>query len=266
MKLTDVLKRENKIVEGQYQLFIAANDFSFKGLPIIKDSLVLNNGKNKIVINMVRYVHLKNEFNNGLLKNRLPKNEHNKFKLLVEKCSSCDKEEMELKTGALGIWHNDHFDKWSGSFTDYMQRIRKSLVLEYSSIKFSSLMYYFNTIDNSLEYFINTEPVIIERNGMPIYLPSDLEVDIKGRTIIPLESMEYFDVLFRSAIYWTKEGVIKGSSGREFKAKILGHGEIDEITISEGFPVEILSDGSVFVELYNKIRRKPERFKIEIIK
>ena len=88
MKLTDVLKRENKIVEGQYQLFIADNDFSYKGLPIIKDSLVLNNGKNKIVINMVRYIHLKNEFNNGLLKNRLPENEHNKFKLLVEKCSS----------------------------------------------------------------------------------------------------------------------------------------------------------------------------------
>ena len=53
MKFTDIIRKDSEIREGRPELFIAENDFSFNGLPILKDSLVFYDGKHSINVNMM---------------------------------------------------------------------------------------------------------------------------------------------------------------------------------------------------------------------
>lgn len=123
MKPPDIISKNNKIQKGHSSFFIAANDFSINEFLILKDSLVYFDGKRNVAVNMGEFGIFQKNNIPDLIKDALP--EDGKRNYIVEKNSNCDFEIDCLPIGWRGIWHINHFDKWSGSFSDYLERIKE---------------------------------------------------------------------------------------------------------------------------------------------
>lgn len=256
MKLTDVISKESRIEEGNPKFFIAEKNFFINGFPILKDSLVSYDGKSKIEVNLHLLGHLQAINVPKYISQTLPEDEsHN---VLVTKSSSCAKEMEKLPLSGWGLWHKDHFDEWTRKFSDYGERISEN-PLEYSGITFSSIMYAFNAVTNSLEYFINLKPIELKIKDLFIPLPPFLEIS-KGSsdyTIIPLDTMEYFGVKLRGVCGLDSNGIISGETVEEIKTQELVSGV--PWIIPKLFQVEILNNGQIRVGAFNEKNHKVER-------
>jgi len=259
MKFTDIISRGISIEEGIAQLFIADKDFSYMGLPILKNALVYYNGKDSIKINMVGLGLFQDSNVPHLIKEKLPKNSNNGLNRLIEKVSSCSFEIDILNLRKHGIWHYNHFDKWAGKFSDYIDRINEIPILEYSEINFSSLMYSFDTESKTLNYFINVKPINLNINDYKMKLPGYLEISLPD-TIVPLQSMEYFGVLLEGFLSLSENGIISGSCAQEFEAEILLNNKMQKIIISKGTQLKISSNGSIETGLFNDKTNKVENY------
>ena len=267
MKLTDAIYKKSEIQEGITQFFIADNDFSYNGLPILKDSLVYYNGDDKLQVNMTLLgIFQERNVPEYVLKN-LPSHSDDDFLKIVERCSDCAFEIVELDTTWHGIWHHDHFDEWSGDFSVYLDRIEQMPSIEYSGITFSSLMYFFNPKTNSLSYFINTKPIKLSMNNQSIELPAFLEMSLsKSGSIIPLKDFNYFGISFGKTITLSENGVIIGRCENEFKAEIFGHDKHKQLIISKHQTVEVDSEGRIYIKAFSDKSNKIEKYEIRVIK
>ena len=87
MKLTDIISKGNEIQDDQSCFFIAENDFSYKNLPILKNSLIFYGGK-ILNVNMMEFGVFQESNIPKFINGKLPEDEKGNY--LVEKCSNCD--------------------------------------------------------------------------------------------------------------------------------------------------------------------------------
>lgn len=270
MKIRNAIRRASDIEEGKPQLFIAEENFTYKGLPILKDSLVLFDGVGKVDVNMIYFGILQDSNVPEILDNILePKNSLIKT---LDKVSECSQEMEEIDMLDTGIWHRDHFDEWNNSFKEFLPRIKSSVNLEYKGTYFSSLMYSFNSKEEVLTNFINVEPVTIDVNGNQIILPSLLEIVYPnepkaGEThypsaIQPIELLDYFGYKLRDKLGIDNEGAVFGECAEEFEAKVYDHPKFETITMTVGANIVILPDGTAGIRLKDQ-KHKVHHFKIE---
>ncbi len=272
MQLTNIINKSTKITKDTPQLFIASENFSYEGFPILKDSLVLNSGKGQIDINMINFAVFQDSNAMELLGEILPP----KYSLLkrLEKVSDCEKELDELDLLDVGIWHKDHLDEWDNSFEEYNDRIAKSTKLQYDDIEFSSFMYSFNANSKVLTNFISTSEFGVDVNGNTIHIPELIEVvqptkANEGETLYPsalrpIGYMNYFGYNLRGKLGIDKEGAVFGESADEFEAKVYEHPKFEQITMTVGSNIVLLPDGTAGIRLKDQ-RHKVHHFKIEKI-
>jgi hypothetical protein len=262
MKITDITRKGSEIQDGISCLFIAEKAFSYKNLPILKDSLIYYDGK-RLSVNMIEFAIFQQSNIPKFIDGVLPEDEKRNY--LVEKCSNCEFEVEKLESGWRGIWHDNHFDEWSGSYSDYIERIISLPSLESSEITFSSLMYKFNTLTNALVHFINLKPIKLRINNKIIELPELLEIS-KGDehyTIIPLSNkMEYFNIHLQGVLHLSEDGILSGECAEDFDAEVFGNDRIKKITISKGFTIEISSEGNMEIDLFNDASHRIEKCKV----
>jgi hypothetical protein len=193
---------------------------------------------------------------------KLPKDKDLNY--LVEKCSNCDFEVEKLESDRRGIWHDNHFDEWSGSYSDYIERIKRLPSLIHSGIHFSSLMYKFDTLTNSLVHFINAQPIKLELCDKVIELPEFLEISRNSTyRIVPLSNnMKYFDIQLQGFLSLSEDGILSGKCAEESDAEIVGNNEFKKITISKGKFVEISCKGTMEIDLLNDVSHRKEKYQI----
>lgn len=257
MKLTEIIKKESFINENaSEQFFIAENDFEYKGLPILRDSLVYYNGRQEISVNTVLFGIFQESNYPDLINEKL--REEN-FKYKVENNTNCEFAIKELNPGEMGLWHKDHFDEWKGSYSKSIDRITQAPTLVYNGINFSSISYIFNAQNNSLTHFINVGPVELEVNNKKIFLPELLEISPNkngGIHVTPIkETINYFNYNLRSFLLLTKEGDLSGESADEFEANVFRNGKIEKIIIYKGTGLSISNDGNAFIRINNKFEK-----------
>lgn len=255
MQLTEIIKKASLIREdASIQFFIAEDNFEYKGLPILKDALVYYDGKNEITVNTALFGIFKESNYPDLLNDKLPEDKSN---YLVENKSSCEFALNKLNFGHTGIWHKDHFDNWSGSYSKFIERITQAEILTYNGIKFSSISYIFNTQNNSLTHFISVGPIELKVNNKTIFLPELLEIskiENGGFNVTPIkETINYFNFYLRSFLLLTKEGDLFGESAAQFEASIFRNEKTEKIIIYKGTGLSISSDGNAFVRINNKM-------------
>jgi hypothetical protein len=210
MKLTDIIPKSSEIREGDSQLFIAEKDFTFKGLSILKDSLVECDNEG-ISVNLIEFSVFQSKSVQGFSGSRMSEDDTANY--LIERCSTCKYEIEELDLGWRGIWHDDHFDKWESSINhlpNCLARVKERPILEYSGITFSSLYYHFDMKAKTLDRFITMKPFGIEVKGEKIILPAYLEISLyKNRyTLTPLTTMEYQGKSYEGVCYLLDDGTI----------------------------------------------------------
>ena len=270
IEIRNAIRKSSGIVEGKPQLFVAEENFSYKGLPVLKDSLVLYDGEGRIDVNMIYYGVLQDSNVPLLLDNILePKNSLIKT---LGRVSDCPQEMDEIDMLDTGIWHSDHFDEWNNSFVEFLPRIESGIDLEYNGILFSSLMYSFNSANKILTNFINVEPLTIDVNGNKLILPPLLEIVYQnapkeGEThypsaLQPIKEMSYFGFNLRGKLGIDNGGAVFGESAEEFEAKVYDHPKFETITMTVGANIVILPDGSAGIRLKDQ-RHKVHHFKIE---
>lgn len=263
MKLTDIISTNNQIKEGEASFFIAADNFTYNGLPILKDSLVYYNGSSEIKVNLIAYGIFQETNVPALVKHVTP--EDDEFNFIVDKSNSCECEEIKLSSSWRGLWHNNHFDKWTGRLSDYHQQIDTMPILEYDGISFSSLMYNFDTRDNSLSYFINLSAVDLKIDGGTIRLPELLEISCSNGiySILPLKRIEYFEVPIAGHFFINiKTGLLSGLLGDALSVSLVGHKQLETLTLENDFPIEISKDGSMEIKLFDDMSLKLAKYKV----
>ncbi len=270
MEIRNAIRRASGIVEGKPQLFIAEENFTYKGLPVLKDSLVLFDGIGKVDVNMI-YFGILQDSNVPLMLECIlePKNSLIKF---LGKVSDCPQEMDEIDMLDTGIWHQDHFDEWNNSFAEFLPRIESGVNLEYKGTYFSSLMYSFNSLVGVLTNFINVEPLSVDVNGIKLELPPLLEIvypnepkdaeTLYPSAIQPIEEMEYFGYSLRGKLGIDKEGAVFGECAEEFEAKVYEHPKFETITMTVGANIVILPEGTAGIRLQDQ-KHKVHHFKIE---
>ena len=264
MKIKDVIKKESTIENEKNSFFIADSNFEFKGLPILKNSLIFYYNNN-ISVNKVRFGIFQSSNFPSLLLNKMEEDKHGDY--IAEKVSNCNFELSTLQSGGLGLWHNDHFDEWTGNYNDYLDRINNSPKLIVDNIEFSTLFYLYNIDTNKLVHFINTKPITLNLGDHSFNLPelSEISYSDSSYTIIPLSkklSFEHFNL--RGIIFLQKDG-LNGESNEDFEAKIFDHPKFEKITITKGFSITIINKNQAFIKLLNETSHKIETYKIEKI-
>jgi hypothetical protein len=270
MELVNAIRKASGIVEGKPQLFIAQENFNYKGLPILKDSLVLYDGVGKIDVNMI-YFGILQDSNVPVMLDHILEPKNSLLKTLGT-VSDCPKEMDEIDMLDTGIWHRDHFDEWNNSFAEYLPRIESGVNLEYKGTYFSSLMYSFNSAAGILTNFINVEPLTLDVNGNIVVLPSLLEIVFpnvpkKDETLYPsalqpIGEMSYFGYNMRGKLGIDNGGAVFGESAEEFEAKVFEHPKFEVITMTVGSNIVILPDGTAGIRLKDQ-KHKVHHFKIE---
>jgi hypothetical protein len=142
MKFSELLPIGNQIIEDSKQLFIASNDFSFNGLPILKDSLV-HVDQEKISVNIMSMSALDAIYRETYGLNAILPKEDNMW-YLVEKESGCAKEATKLPDDGECIWHKNHFDRYRSRSIYLNTRLKKAN--PHLNIMASSLVVYFISI------------------------------------------------------------------------------------------------------------------------
>lgn len=270
MEIRNAIRRATTIVEGTPQLFIAEENFSYKGLPILKDSLVLFDGVGKVDVNMI-YFGILQDSNVPTILDQILEPKNSLIKTLGS-VSDCPQEMDEIDMLDTGIWHKDHFDEWNNSFAEFLPRIESGVNLEYKGTYFSSLMYSFNSNVGVLTNFINVEPLSVDVNGNKLELPPLLEIVYPnepkaGEThypsaLQPIGEMDYFGYKMRDKLGIDKEGAVFGESAEEFEAKVYEHPKFEVITMTVGSNIVILPDGTAGIRLKDQ-KHKVHHFKIE---
>lgn len=270
MEIRNAIRKAKGIVEGKPQLFIAEENFSYQGLPILKDSLVLYDGVGKVDVNMI-YFGIFQDSNVPVILDQILEPKNSLLKKLG-KVSDCPQEMDEIDLLDTGIWHRDHFDEWNNSFAEFLPRIQSGVKLEYNGTVFSSLMYSFNSAVGLLTNFINLEPLDVDVNGNKLALPPMLEIvfpnvpkkdeTLYPSAIQPIGEMEYFGYNLRGKLGIDKEGAVFGESAEEFEAKVYEHPKFETITMTVGANIVILPDGTAGIRLKDQ-KHKVHHFKIE---
>lgn len=270
IEIRKAIRKASGIEEGKPQLFIAEENFSYKGLPILKDSLVLYDGEGKIDVNMI-YFGILQDSNVPVILDKILEPKNSLIKTLG-KVSDCPQEMDEIDMLDTGIWHGNHFDEWNNSFADFLPRIKSGVNLEYNGTVFSSLMYSFNAVAGILTNFINVEPLTVDVNGNTLELLPMLEIVLpnepkEGEThypsaIQPIKEMEYFGYKLRDKLGIDKEGAVFGESAEEFEAKVYEHPKFETITMTVGANIVILPNGTAGIRLKDQ-KHKVHHFKIE---
>lgn len=262
MRLTNLIQRGNKIIEGEHQLFIASEDFKFRGLPILKDALV-HNDDGIVSVNKLSPLHRLdpsfNKFNGELTK-------EGRF-YVVDKVSDCLLEETKLDPRVVGFWHNNHFDKTEDLSNYFHSRIQHNEPeLEFNNINFSSIFYDFDIDKESLTYFINTLPIKINLEHTSILLPKHLEINRNKNsyTLVPITGMEYHGIYFNAGegLILNPDGILGGYIGKGFKAEVLNlvtkNSSVIDFSNSRPY-LKIRPDGSKFTRLfYPEIQERQE--------
>ena len=250
--LTEIIPRQATIHEGHSSAFIASKNFQYNELPILKDSFVYYDGENHLSVNLIFFGIFQKSNVPNLIPRELPMDQYEDH-VIIDSVGDCHNEITELDLGYAGIWHKDHFDKWEGKFSSYIQRIQGLDSLNYNGISFSPLMYAFNIEENTLEHFINTTSITLNLNNTSIELPELLEISCENNyySIIPLSIMEYNGLKLSGVIQLTQDGVISGNIAEEFEAQVEYGNENKTITISKGKSVSIYSNGDVETRLPN---------------
>ena len=265
MKLTDIISKGNEIQDDQSCFFIAENDFSYKNLPILKNSLIFYGGK-ILNVNMMEFGVFQESNIPKFINGKLPEDEKGNY--LVEKCSNCDFEVEKLKSGWRGIWHDNHFDNWTGNYSDYLERINTSPKLKLNTIEFSSMMYEYDANKQSLVHFISTKPFTINLKNCKITLPELVEISFSNNeyTIITMNNyVDYHSIKFEGALSINEVGILNGYSAENFEAKIEGYRKFRIISITKGFPIQITHDGIASIDLLNEESNRIEKYKISKI-
>lgn len=270
MRLTDVIKYGNQIVEGQEQLFIASEDLLFRGLPILKDALIFNNGK-RLSVNILEAFALDSSHQDLYgLKGVLPKEENMYF--IIDKNSSCMEEETKLLVSSIGYWHTNHFDKVE-SITKYLNsRIQNNEPeLDYNGIKFSSTYYVFDIENEILIEFINTTSMDIPMGDIVITLPKLLNIhrEKASYTLVPITGMEYQEVYFAAGegLTLNSNGVLEGNTGKGFKAEArnLANNNITTIDLPSHKYINISPEGLLTTTLFDKESQNRINFQLRKI-
>lgn len=206
MKINELIRKDNEIVEGKSQLFITDSDITYKGIPILENSLVWFDGKDEVNVNMIEYYCLRSI--------NLPQNKGKEedADYIIEHVGKCENEETSLTIGWRGIWHKDHFDKWgSGGFKNFIDRIMNEAELTVNDVTFSSLMYHINSEHDTPYYFINTKPLKIKFGSTEVVLPEYLEIEKKkdSLNLVTLKDFNYKGIHFSAgeAFMADKDGV-----------------------------------------------------------
>lgn len=250
-KLTDILKRASKIESGELQLFIADQDFEFCGFPIKENSLVYYDGKDEVKINMIEYA-LFGPLSVPLLSgNSLTENDDFEYETVC--VGTCAKEDSFLKIAWRGIWHNNHFDKWKGSFDGHRERIAQLPPLQYQGILFSPLTYTFKPKSKVLDYFLSADLVDVVVNGHKITLPKDVEISITkdAAVVIPIgkeQVIHYFKIPLQGIMQINEDGSLIGQIGKEMEFTIHDNDKLNSIIVTYN-NVEISRNGKAFIEL-----------------
>ncbi len=267
MKLTDIISKKSEIQEGIAQFFIAENDFSYHGLPILKNSLIFYDGDNDLRVNMIQFVLFGKSNAPKLVSEYLPKHSDN-ISRIVERCSDCEFEIDKLGIAWRGIWHQDHFDKWSGDFSIFLDRIEKIPTLEFSGITFSSLMYNYSPHTNTLSYFINTKPLNISINNRSIEFPAFVEISLNksGCSFFPLKDFYYFGIPFYGYTTFSENGTLNGSCSNDITVEILEYRNWEKLYIRKGKNIEVEYDGKMFTRLYSDKSKESKKCEIRLIK
>ena len=264
MYLTDVLRKQDSIVPSQEQLFIATNDFDFNGLPILKDAMVYYDGKNEIEVNRFIGGILQKSNVPKLIMQQLPEDENGNY--LVDKSSSnCQYEVHKIPSVSFIIWHNDHFDYTAERHPNSIISIMHYSEIQFSGISFSSMYYSFSTKLNALTVFISTKPFELMIKDKTLKLPPFVQIvrnRIDSYYLTPLEKIEYFGVSLEGLCRIDENGHLWGDSAEEFIADIIGHKEINQITISKYGEIIISHNGILEIELYNDKTFRVERYVI----
>ncbi len=269
MKLTEIIPKQGLIVSSKPQFFIAECNFDYNGLPILKDSLIYFDGKNKVKVNQFIFGIFQERNVPNLISHQLPEDEE--YNYIVDKFSSCQYEITKLPSGLSGTWHIDHFHITPSTIDrlpDLENIVKQTTDLKFSNISFSSLYYTYDANTNSLTSFISTKPFELTVKDKTIRLPEFIEVgQNEGANkdlyfLRPLFKMDYFGVSFEGDCRIDENGVFYGSCAKEFSAEIFGNSEINKIVISKGFDVAISSDGVMEIELFNEKIHQIEKYKI----
>jgi hypothetical protein len=270
MQLTQLIPKSNSITKNTPQLFIANENFSYEGFPILKDSLVLNNGKGQIDVNMINFSVFQDSNAMELLGDILPPK--NSLLKQLDTVSDCKKELDELDLLDIGVWHEDHFDGWNNSFDEFNYRILNSIKLFFNDVEFSSFMYSFNLETKVLTNFISSSEFSVDVNGNKIMLPKLVEVvqptkSTEGETLYPsalrpIGNMNYFGYNLRGKLGIDKEGAVFGESADEFEAKVYEHPKFEQITMTVGSNIVLLPDGTAGIRLKDQ-KHKVHHFRIE---
>ncbi len=270
IELRNAIRRASGIVEGKPQLFIAEENFTYKGLPVLKDSLVLYDGEGRIDVNMV-YFGIFQDSNVPVMLDRILEPKNSLIKTLG-RVSDCPQEMDEIDMLDTGIWHQDHFDEWNNSFAEFLPRIETGVNLEYNGTYFSSLMYSFNSAVGVLTNFISVEPLSVDVNGNKLELPPLLEIVFpnipnEGETLYPsalqpISEMSYFGYSLRGKLGIDNEGAVFGECAEEFEAKVYEHPKFETITMTVGANIVILPDGTAGIRLKDQ-KHKVHHFRIE---
>lgn len=271
MNFSEVFQFDSKVVERATQLFIASSDINFNGLPILENSLISNDGK-QISVNILQYGAFQSsnkEIYN--LKNLLALDDE-KLVFKVDKVSSCQNEGVSLDIGETGIWHINHFDDVTGSWSKYLySRIQeKSVDLTYDGFVFSHIFYHFDYQSKELTSFINTKPVTINLGNVNVTLPEYLEIH-KNKdcyTIVPLVDITYQVLQFAAgeALTLYFNGILEGKVSKPFKAKIINSTKLKLVTINDCSYVKITTDGLVYINLFDNDSKQKKEYNLEILK
>lgn len=227
MKIKELIPTGIQIIEGKSQYFISETDFMFKGIKILKDSLISNDGE-RIQVN-----HSGLGFFSSLIENR---------ELSFEKVSECDFELNKLESGRSYIWHNNHFDSgFNGDYSKYFDRINELAKIEFGDITFSSFFYDFNYKKNILEYFISTKKNVLKVGTKAINLPENVVVSrIQGsselyrlNSINKNEGFTYNNILFKEGRI-DERGNLIGDINESISVFLIRDEKKEEIKLSKG--------------------------------
>ncbi len=266
MKISQLIKQSSLIEVGKSTFFITEKDFEFNGLPILKDFLVYYDGGKIIKVNKIRFGIFQSSNYPQLLLQKLDENIDSD--LIIEKVSSCANEITQLPDGEIGIWHGNHFDNWTGNYSDYLERINTSPKLKLNTIEFSSMMYEYDANKQSLVHFISTKPFTINLKNCKITLPELVEISFSNNeyTIITMNNyVDYHSIKFEGALSINEVGILNGYSAENFEAKIEGYRKFRIISITKGFPIQITHDGIASIDLLNEESNRIEKYKISKI-
>jgi hypothetical protein len=246
MKLKDIIARQDKIIIGKEQLFIANKDFQFFGLAVLKDSIVYYNGMSELRVNLILLGIFGEKHVPALVKEQLHFDENYFY---TEQVSNCPQECFKLDKGSWGVWHKDHFDQWNGTFEPFVHRVMQVPVLKYKGIRFSSLMYNYNVSRQVLDWFITAGDSLLDTDNGNVEVPSMLEVSryptLNSYDVIPLEGIcVYQNIPLEGMIYIAPSGIVNGQIG-ETAGYYLGK-SADGIP-GKGTKVDITQEGRILL-------------------